>query len=244
MAATTGHVWFPRRRRGSPPCLGFTLVELLVVLGILATLVAIVLPALGGVRTLASAVYCRYSLGQWSKALQLYAFNNNGYIPRRGQGVQATAIIDRPEDWFNALPREMGQRAYCDLVTQGQVPQPGQPSFWVCPAAEDPGGKYFFAYAMNMRLSTWLDGKPDLMETIDEPGTQVFLADGPGAYCSTLPSNQPYSLRAPHGRRANIAFVEGRVTAYADTSLGCGVGDPQRRDVRWLVPGSSWPGPK
>lgn len=34
----------------------------------------------------------------------MYAFDNDDYLPRRGQGVQMLLEIDRPAHWFNALP--------------------------------------------------------------------------------------------------------------------------------------------
>ena len=47
---------------------------------------------------------CINNLRQWGAAYELYADDNEDYLPRRGQGVQALFEIDRPSDWFNALP--------------------------------------------------------------------------------------------------------------------------------------------
>jgi hypothetical protein len=41
----------------------------------------------------------------------------------------------------------------------------------------------------------------------------------------------------------NVAFLDGHVESLLGSYVGCGVGDPQHPDVRWLVPGSSWLGP-
>ena len=60
---------------------GFTLVELLVVIGIIAVLVALLLPALGRAREAALRSTCTSNLRQIHNALQLYAGANRGFLP-------------------------------------------------------------------------------------------------------------------------------------------------------------------
>ena len=58
----------------------FTLVEILVVIGIIAIMVALLLPTLSGAREQAKAVQCMSNLRQIGQALVLYNANNNGYV--------------------------------------------------------------------------------------------------------------------------------------------------------------------
>ena len=218
----------------------------MVVIAIMGVLVALIAPAIARAYGVADSVSCQSNLRQWALAMRMYAQQNSGALPRRGQGVQPTALVNRPEDWFNALPKVMGIPAYSELAAEGRIPRAGDTGIWMCPAVRPTAAetKYYFAYGMNMLLSTWLTGAPDYLDMIRNPSTQVFMADGPGAYCSVLPSSKPYSPVARHNGTVNISFLDGHVAGFDGDYVGCGTGDPQRSDVRWVVPGSAWKGPQ
>ena len=103
----------------------FTLIELLVVIAIIAVLAGLSLGAFARVQNSRNQVESASRMRQWGAALGGYVGQNDGALPRRGQGVQPVTQLTRPEDWFNALPPFLGQQGYGDLVKAGQRPKAG-----------------------------------------------------------------------------------------------------------------------
>ena len=212
---------------------GFTLIELLVVIGVLTTLMGLLLPGLQRAREVGRTTSCRSNLRQFGHALTLYLENNEDFIPRRGQGTRPLAQIDRADDWFNCLLPYAGGPPFCELVAQGKAPKEGDSHVLACPTAVNPGGTYFLPYAMNLYVSPWCRPMPHRITEIPHPSRVVFLTDGPGPYCATMPTNKAYGLVARHSRKACLAFLDSHVEVFDGAYLGCGVGDPKRPDVQW-----------
>jgi type II secretory pathway pseudopilin PulG len=211
------------------------LVELLVVIAILAVLASLLLTAVGRSRQSAQASQCRGNLKQWGAAYRMYADDNDDYLPRRGQGVQALTVIGRPEDWFNALPPYFGLPTFSEMVANNSKPAAHDKSVFICPPAKDTGGTYFLPYGMNMNLSPWNLPLATKFGEVAQPACVVAMADAPGAYASTYPSPRPYGIVARHCRQVNLLFLTGQAQSFAGDFVGCGVGDPGRQDVRWLT---------
>jgi len=212
----------------------FTLIEVLVVTAIIGVLAGMLLGALGQARARGQSARCVSNLRQWGLALEMYMDDYDDYIPRRGQGVQPLMLIDRPEDWFNCLPKYFAMQSYSNLVAAGEMPRAGDTSsVFIDPTAKDPGSTYFLPYGMNMYLSPWIRPAQHNLREIPNPGQLAFMADASGPYASTVPSRLGYTVVARHAGRANVVFVDGRVQSFDGSYLGCGMGELEQPDIRW-----------
>ena len=252
-------------RRRNP--LGFTLVELLVVMAIIGVLMGLLMVAVQQSRAAGRRITCQSNMRQWTLAMLNYVDVHKGYLPRRGQGVMVTNQLGRPDDWFNALPPFMENEPLATLVLANlPLPQPSDRSVWMCPELvekvipptdppSDDGAnpnQMCFAYGMNMWLSTQKSKMPDHIDKVGPRTTMVFMSEGNGVHCSVLPSAAPTAIAgkyynftplARHSDMVNLAFLDGRVAAYRSDYVGCGVELPDRPDIRWIVPNSPWTGP-
>jgi prepilin-type N-terminal cleavage/methylation domain-containing protein len=124
--------------RPPPSRPGFTLVELLVVLGIISLLIAILLPAVHRVRESGRRAVCLANIAHLTKATLLYAQDNRDYLPDAGTGNTPDAYVS---------PRATGLPAWSPVKDGVYVlPSIGaalaryvghRPDIWRCPSAPD-----------------------------------------------------------------------------------------------------------
>src|SRR4051812_9754912 len=93
---------------------GFTLVELLVVIGIIALLIAILMPALAKARAQGQWAKCSSNLKQVATAFIMYTNEFKGWMPWRGSGTQgprpdpSAANFPGVNDWIHWQDKTTG----------------------------------------------------------------------------------------------------------------------------------------
>lgn len=125
MSRTSGNQLGPPRH----PAGAFTLVELLVVIGIIAILVAILLPALNRARQQANLLTCQTHLRQIGQAIVLYTGDYKGILPYgywNGNTNPYAAVTPAGGDWSTLLSFELSSRlgsSYTQQSTTGGAQQ-------------------------------------------------------------------------------------------------------------------------
>src|SRR5947209_13195507 len=95
----------PNRSNGrhAPHSSAFTLVELLVVIGIIALLIILLLPALSKARKQGQWAVCLSNMRQIGSAILMYSNENKGYLPRPASGANG-AFQDDFINWLQNPP--------------------------------------------------------------------------------------------------------------------------------------------
>jgi prepilin-type processing-associated H-X9-DG protein/prepilin-type N-terminal cleavage/methylation domain-containing protein len=101
-----------RPRRGERVATGFTLVELLVVIGIIAILIGVLLPVLGRARASARSLQCQSNLRQIGQAMQMYVVANKTSLPYGlwYEVKSGSYDADRSTRWFGVLQNTLSSK--------------------------------------------------------------------------------------------------------------------------------------
>jgi prepilin-type N-terminal cleavage/methylation domain-containing protein/prepilin-type processing-associated H-X9-DG protein len=217
----------------------FTLVELLVVIGIVATLVALLLPALSKARQEANRANCLSNMRNMQIAQWNYAVDNRGYLIQAGMS-HGGAHANEERTWFNALQKYYGGKLSPRCPADISAYWPGGPS------VPNSGGQqrrtsYGINEFLDRDLCPWGPGQSDVppgglyvkIEKIRRPAVTIQFIEMTytGAFAGSdhahiqnwVGSNIPAAASAhlqlnAHGgvpksweSRANYGFLDGHV---------------------------------
>jgi prepilin-type N-terminal cleavage/methylation domain-containing protein/prepilin-type processing-associated H-X9-DG protein len=154
----------------------FTLVELLVVIGIIALLISILLPAMNSARRQARSLKCLANLRSVGQALSLYAANNQRFYPiARHKMLSATPPLE--QRWHDRLTPYITSASKGDtaVTTTGDAAALRESSvIWGCPEWAD---KDTYSYASTGYAMQVFPASPTANN--DDPKTRALIDNNP-----------------------------------------------------------------
>lgn len=194
----------------------FTLVELLVVIGIIALLIGILLPALSAARRQASSVACLSNLRTLGQAFSMYVPENKGRFPQPFQDNDIpNATVRNQVMWFNALDMYLNRNfkfgsAATDRNYTFVKQDPVYPSF-----GEDTGttgGNGSRTYKMNEYFGDPAGGKVlwTVAARLNRPAELVLMFDGISRDCVEVIPAASNFVTAFSGNEGFVGLRHGR----------------------------------
>lgn len=227
---------------------GFTLVELLVVIGVVGVLASLLLPALGGAYAEFESTQCRNNLRIIGAGIRAYAGINRGLFPPLavagtwpavywwGQNgsppdFQRSPLVDYMDDAAGEMAGlfECPAQPWGTYIPQGQASEPtttyGYNGYYLCPAAT-PGWSFTIGHRPWRTLGTVRQPARVFMlgDTLMSWGggvvTSNCLLDPPWTFSrSRWRKNTSTTLCFRHAGKANVCFVDGHVEGVEPTEI-------------------------
>lgn len=238
-------------RRSNLPKPGFTLIEMLVVVAIIALLVAILLPSLSRARANARTVICTTQVQQLMRSALLYKTDFKDRLP--GTGINDSPFASdynagTRKDWLTWLgtwtvviswPNVKSTPMWANTPRGGRLfPYYKDEKLLLCPSTENSNGKFSYStpenVSMAMRGEGGRGGLPPIMDKVKHPGSAIqFLEEdeenGLTSYSvdDGFGANDLFADR--HIGKATVAFFDGHANAYYFPRGPGGLGNPKVR---------------
>lgn len=195
---------------------GFSIVELIMVMGVIGILAGLTFPLTTAVRARAQRVSCLNNLRQWGMALNLYLDENRGVYPSWEKG--------KSKAWFNVLPQYLNQQTMEEAANSKSgvaTPGTGRKSLFLCPGDTreiETAGDYYSSYTFNKHVGKTAGAtrqhaikNPDIFVVFSE------TADGetPGVDLSNLGDTEEGMSAFRHSGSICFGFADGHAASFS-----------------------------
>lgn len=240
-STNSGRTYTPLRRRSSsirparPGARGFTVLELIVVVMVIIILLGLLFGILSQARQRSLQASCAKNLQGLAAAIQLYANENSGWVPR-DYGME---IITREPGWETQLGHYLAKGQSIDPMALWQY------AFFRCPAhPEDRAATGYVLNAFAFETAPhWRPSGPIRLARVRKPAVLPWIADCADRFappdptglgldsvflgeCHDLwsPSHLPPSQGARlapsrHGSAINVLFLDGHISGVNASTL-------------------------
>jgi prepilin-type N-terminal cleavage/methylation domain-containing protein/prepilin-type processing-associated H-X9-DG protein len=197
----------------------FTLVELLMTIGVIGILAALILSAVCRARAATQAITCLNNLQQWGNATHVYALDNNDLLPPEGKATPSDNDLNRTSyrAWYVQLPEQMNLPRYRDMPWRTNPSIQPDPSIWICPANSrrchaSNTTTNLFHYCLNEHVNgTGDENRQTPTTAIRYPVQVVWLFDNGGLAAVAQQNNVHSNL---HSRGAQFLFIDGHAARF------------------------------
>ena len=167
----------------------FTLVELLVVIGIIALLISILMPALNNARTQARTTQCLSNIRQVTIAFQMYVNNNKGKTIAYSTAVKM-AKDGTPQNgfWMHEMRPYNGDISIVGLCPEASEPSGGWGNVIRAWGPDNNTGSFLYQVTGSYAINGWCYG-PDADTPARTPGGERYGV-GPRTAWHTFPAKE------------------------------------------------------
>lgn len=187
---------------------GFTLVELLVVIAVVAILAGLLLPVLGRVKGKARDLGCLNNLKQWGVATHIFASDNGDLLPKDGAPNGASTN----EGWYVDLPRILSLPPYHQQPWRTNASADPGRTAWICPSnPRRSNGNNLFHYCLNEYVNGLGAGNQVTLSSVRQTSQVVWLFDN-GKLAAVARQNNVHTNL--HGVGAHFLFLDGHAAHF------------------------------